>query len=780
MESINNKRSNKDIDNSTAFVELLFEYIRYWKWFIVSFVLALMLATTIILVTPKQYKPTLAILLNEDKSSKSPSSELIDLESIGLLSTTNNIENETVVLRSPDLMRMVVETLKLNVSYHKKNMLREVEIYNESPFIVSLNSDSHNIGVCNFYIQKTGNRYEIVGTYNKDSNKIDINIEQENLPDLVTLTETTSLQISLSGKEIVDNEKYYVIVKSIASTANDLVRKLSVINAGQKSSVLNLSILVNNTSKGSDILNEMVTQYNKLNLKINNEIAYNTAVFINDRLKEISIELSDAEEDVVEYKQQYKITDLSSEAQLFVSQTGENEKKLLEIETQLNILTLIQNFINNAENNVKIIPNMGISDIGLSQIISEYNNQLLASNQLLKGTGEKNPARVRVLEELENKREGIANSLMNVRETYEVSKKDLARNAGITQARVLSVPKQEKGLIEKVREQKIKENLFLFLMQKREETNLSIAATADKARIVVSAQSDIQPIAPKSRVILLAFIILGLLIPIIVIYLKNLFKTKISNRDEFERLSNVSIIGEVATNTDGEFVVVSNHHSAIAEMFRSLRNSIGFTSNKKDGLTMLVTSTIANEGKSFVSLNLALSFAYTGKKVLLIGADLRNPKLLNYLKLNNLKSKKGLSDYLIDEDLSWDENIFTPFADLKEFNVLTSGTIPPNPNELLMSPRLGELIKNAREKYNYIIIDSAPVGLVSDSYLIGVYTDITLYVVRENSTPKTAVNFINMQHEESKLKNMYVILNDTELRNSYKYGYGKSYGYNTK
>ncbi len=780
MEKIDKQNTNNHIDNSTVLIEILYDYLKHWKWFVASILLMLIIAVGVVLVSQRQYKPSLSVLLNEDKGSKGSSAEMMDLEALGLLSTTNNIENEIIVLGSPDLMEMVVKSLGVNVSYHRNHFFRDTEIYKESPFVVSVATDIENYrGKAEFYIQKNENEYRISGTYLKDNNKFDVDFSERNLPATIKIDDSISLKISLSGKNIEEGEKYYIIVNSLSETTSNLTSKLAVMSASQKSSVLSLSILVNNTQKGIDILNELVRQYNDLNQRINNEIAYNTSVFINERLKEISVELSDAEEGVVEYKQQHRITDLSSEAQLFVSQTGENEVKLLDIETQLNVLALIQNFINNPANNTNIIPNMGISDIGLSQIISEYNNKLLASNQLIKGTGEKNPARVRVLAELDNMREGIANSLINVRETYQVSKDELRQRGYVTQSRIRSVPKQEKGLIEKVREQKIKENLFLFLMQKREETNLSIAATADKARIVVSARDRILPVAPKSKIILLAFIILGVLTPIIIIYIKNLFKTKISNRDEFERLSDVSIIGEVGTNVSGEFVVVNNQQNAISEMFRSLRNNIKFVS-KKEGLTIMITSTIANEGKSFVSVNLALSFAYTGKKVLIIGGDIRNPKLHEYLEPDNIISKKGLSDYLADESSNKNDFILTPYKDVPHFKAFIAGAIPPNPNELLMNPRLKSLIEEAQKEYDYVIIDSAPVGLVSDSYLISEYVDLNLYVVRENKTPKAAINFINMQLAENKLKNLYVVLNDTELRNSYKYGYGKEYGYGKK
>ena len=366
MEKIYKQEERNTIDNSTVLIEILYDYIKHWKWFVLSIVLALAIAAGTVIVSSKLYRPTLSILLNEDKSGKGSSSDLMDLESLGLLSTTNNIENEIIVLGSPDLMLQVVKSLRMNISYFQERLCRETEIYKNNPFDVDISSGTDAFGgTAKFYIQKNANEYKIVGTYTVNNNEIEINIIENKFPVQISLNNNTSLTINLSGNRIEEGEKYYVIVDNLASTTSNLASKLSVVNSGQKSSVINLSILVNNTEKGIDILNELVRQYNSLNLRLNNEIAYNTGLFINDRLKEISVELSDAEEDVVEYKQQHKIADLSTEAQLFVSQTGENETKLLDIETQLNVLSLIQNFIGNPSNHTNIIPNMGISDVGL-------------------------------------------------------------------------------------------------------------------------------------------------------------------------------------------------------------------------------------------------------------------------------------------------------------------------------------------------------------------------------------------------------------------------------
>lgn len=772
MEKINNSWKNKN--EATQITDILFDYLRSWKWFIISVVLCLIIGVISILSIQKQYRPSLSILLNESKGGSSGKTETgLDLESLGLLSTTNNIDNEIAILVSPDLMRSVVDSLSLQIEFYQKKGLRKTEIYESFPFRVNLvAADEDNVNNLEFFISKIGDEYIVEGLYG--DNKISERTRQ--LPAKIRLDEKIELLIDQIGKEIADKEEYYVSIKNISSVVSSLCGNLSVSPTSKSSSVLNVSLVCNNTNKGAAVLRELVKQYNERDVNVKNEIAYNTAIFINDRLKEISAELSDAEGNVVDFKQKNQITDLSTESQLYVQQAGLNEQKMMEIETQLNVISLIEHFVKDPKNKYSVIPNIGISDVGLGQIISGYNEKLLNSEVQLKGMGEENPVRIRLTEDLDNQRSSITGSLNNVKQAYNVSKQDLLKQSYSTKSRVLSVPQQERGLIEKVREQRIKESLFLFLMQKREETNLSIASTAQKARIIVSPQTNMSPIAPESKKILLAFLILGIFLPIIVIYILNLFKTQIRDRSELENLSNVPIVGQIAKNEIKDQIVIRpGHNAGIAEMFRSLRNNIGFIFKHKTNQLILVTSTTMGEGKTFISVNLAMSFVLSGKKVLLIGGDIRNPRLKDYINLNN---KKGLSDYLVGEDI-WSNYVQESGLD-PNLKIMYAGTIPPNPNELLMSPRLNNLFSGAKEEYDYIIIDTAPVGLVSDTYLLNDYADMTLYVVREGVTPKGAANFINTQKEEGKLLNMYLVLNDSVLDNNYKYGYGKAYGYESK
>ncbi|OJU54288.1 MAG: hypothetical protein BGN96_13470, partial [Bacteroidales bacterium 45-6] len=513
---------------------------------------------------------------------------------------------------------------------------------------------------------------------------------------------------------------------------------------------------------------------NLLNNKTNNEISYNTALFINERLKEISAELGDVEKDMVDYKQQNKIADLPSEAQLSIQQSGQNYQKLMDAETQLSIINMVDRFVKNPANEMKVIPNLGVSDPALASIIGDYNLKVVASETLLKNTGAENPTRAKVADEIRSMHSAIINSLGNVKQAYRIAKADAEKLLDVSNTQVHAIPQQEKGLLERARQQQIKENLFLFLMQKREETNISIASISEKAKIVISPRKGSPPIAPNGKMILLVAFLGGLFIPILVIYIRSLFHIQVADRGELERLSTVSVIGQIPFSPDF-LALMADPSSSVSELLRTLRNRLDFIFQNREHRVVLVTSSLKGEGKTFISVNLAMIYAFTGKKVLLIGGDIRRPQLK---KLLNLPASEGLSDYLAYASDDWRSYIVQP-SNFPQLDIIISGTVPPNPNELLMSPRLKTFFEDARKEYDIVVVDSAPVGMVSDTYLYNDFVDVTLYIVRENVTPKTAIQFVNSQKQEGALKNMYLVMNDSEISQhyGYKYGYGKGYGY---
>lgn len=774
MEPIENNSFSKKINkNDGSIAEIISEYTSHWKWFVLSVIICLSLGVLFILITPKKYQSSLSILLNEDKKGGANTNNDLDLNSLGLLATTNNIDNEIAILSSPDLMRKVVDTLNLRTSYFQKSRLRKQEIFSESPFYAT----SDYPGTIKLYIHKNDAGFEVSGEALTPANAIKISEQLPYLPAKIKINENTDISIFLTGKYLNEQASYYITIVNPVAITNSLVRNLNVSQTSRTSTVLKLSLTSYNAEKAVAILRELVSQYNEMNVRMKSEMALNSSRYISEQLNEIASELGGVEEEVVQYKQRNNITDLSTESQNFVHQNSVNEQRLMDIETEINTLSLIEKMVNEPEGKHIQIPNLNITDAALNGIINEYNRKVIDYNILTANTGNNNPARQRMEKEMDNIRTSIAMSLVHLQQTYQIAKRDLENQSKANLSRVKSVPEQEKGLLEKVRQQKVKENLLIFLMQKQIETNLSIASTADKARIIVSPQMGSAPISPQKMHILFFALLAGLLLPAAIIYISNLLHTQVRSRNELEKLSSVSIVGQVGKKeNDATIVVKSGINSGIAEMFRTLRNNINFILKNQNGKTILLTSTISKEGKTFISINLAASYALSGKKILLIGADIRNPQLKNYL---GLSQNMGLTNYLIDDDADWHEYLEI-VKEQPNLHILVGGSIPPNPNELLMSRRIPQMLAEAKKEYDFIIIDTAPVGMVSDTYLLSSYADITLYVVREGVTPKAAVEFINSQKEEEKLNKVYLVLNGSSLNKSYRYGYGKDYGYKQK
>lgn len=773
--------SSSSSSSTTAvrpFSEVIAPYLDNWKWLLLSIPLCLAIGVFKVMTTEQQFKSTETIIINQNDNKNSSGSNGLSLDDMGLLSSNTNIDNEVVILSSPDLMREVVDTLNLATKYYIKENFRDKELFTYSPFVATYSKKNTDFpGKIQFtVIRHENNRYEVKGQYAlTDNNLVTIDRSTASLPLRITFPDSLgSVLLEATGKPITPETDYKITISSPYDLAQGLSGALSVTQTNKNATALNIAISVNNVNKGNAIIKELVHQYNLLNTKANNEISYNTALFINERLKEISGELGDVENDMVDYKQQNKIADLPSEAQQSIQQSGQNYQKLLDAETQLKVINMVSSYVKDPANKLKVIPNLGVSDPALAAVISDYNTKIIGSEMLLKNTGEDNPTRVKVAAELSSMHATIVSSLKNVQHAYEMNRDDAQQLYNTSNSQIYAIPQHEKGMLERSRQQEIKENLFLFLMQKREETNISIASISEKARIVVMPKKNGVLVAPNAKMILLAALLIGFLIPVVLTYLLNLLQTEIADRRQLEKLSEINIIGQIPSSANF-LAMVSDPSGSVAEMFRTLRNRLKFVFRNRTKRTILVTSSMKGEGKTFVSVNLAITYAMGGMKVLLIGGDIRQPRLKKAL---NLTATEGLSDYLAYQSDDWHDYI-TQSSCFPELDILVSGTVSPNPNELLLSDRLKVLMEEVKNEYDTVILDSAPVGMVSDTYLFSEWVDATLYVVRERLTPKSSIPFINSQKQDGLLKNLYLVLNDCKMskNNGYKYGYGKEYGY---
>jgi capsular exopolysaccharide synthesis family protein len=784
IDNVNNTENTEEIDLR----EIIFKYLRYWRWFVLSVIIFLMLGSIVYLRMDREFSISTSVLLKENQGSgPQKSSPLGSLEELGLLSTTNNIDNEIAVFSSPNLMKQIVLALELQTTYFESGIFRDTEIYKNCPYYVKLEDIKPDDlkGYIELSINNLGEEgIAIEGKYIIKKEEVSIEGKLDKLPGFINLPSELG-RLYITQRAEANNEKldetYYVQIDNAQRVAYDLAKQIQVDPTTKKSSVLAISLDVLNVSKGIDILNEVVKTYNRNNVQENNEMAINTSNFINERLDSISIELSGIEDKVVNFKKEQGITDLSTEAKVFVEQTATVEQKRIETETQLKTVELIENFIHKPNNDYKLIPTLGITDIGLAEVITQYNESLLAYQRLERSASENNPSRERALAELMSTRQSIQAAINNVKNALRISKSESEKQANQISSRIKSVPTQERGLLEVTRQQQIKQALYLYLMQVREETSITMASTSDKAKVITDPIVPDYPVSPKKNVIFLIAFLIGIIVPIVVIYVKDLLQLNITGREELEKLSNITVIGEIMKKEDGGTIVVrDNRTTPIVELFRTLRNNVKFVLDEPDKKIILVTSTVPGEGKTFVSINLAASFALSEKKILLIGMDIRNPRLAADM---NFAKSTGLTSYLSGSVQDW-KTMLHQVDNFPNLDILQAGAIPPNPNELLMKPLLKKLIDEARALYDIIVIDSAPIGVVSDTFLVSSFANTTVYVTRENVTPKNAIAFVNEVHRDNKLPNMYLVINGVEMTKNKgrhgRYGYGYTYGYGNR
>jgi len=777
-EKTKNSTTNTNTEDKIDILSAIFLFLHHWRLILVVVLIALMVGVCYTFITPKKYLATTSILLTEEGSGNKGSSGNFDLESIGLLTTTNNIDNEIALLSSPDIMLQVVNDLKLHYSYYIKDKFREIDIYRNSPYLVKLDNDSVLLGTgIEFSIVKKDNRYYIDGKYSEYSEWHNFSKEADSLPVIISLL-GTSLKIDAAQESVktqINSLEIFVKINSPVGIADRYASRLEISTVTKYASTLYLKTISENPEKGKDMLAKLIQVYNVDNVNDKNKMALNTAIFINERIADIGVELGDVEKDVENFKKTQGITDLSNDAHIYMERSSLADGRLVEIETQIKIIEMIESFVKKSDNEVTPIPNIGLTDPGLSTSIIDYNNKLLNYNSILSTTSVENPTRERILIELKMQRESIFDLVKSAKSSLQISKFNIEKQLNLNLSKIKSLPSLERGLIEKMRQQQIKENLYLFLLQKREESNITMASTSDKAKIVIKPRSSSTPIVPSNRVILLVSIVIGLIASIIIIYIKQLLRNKIESKEELDKLSDALVLGSIIKNESNESIVVNKDtNTPISELFRYLRNNIEFILENQKHKVILVASTIAGEGKTFIAANLACAYSLNYKKVLLVGMDIRNPQIANAM---NIPKQHGLTDYIAGSRDSWKELIVTS-KNNPGLDILQAGTIPPNPNELLKSKRIKEFIEEVKVEYDVVILDSAPLGIISDTYALCQYSDFTLYVIRENTSLKSSVNFINEQYNSGRFSNMYLVLNDSNPQNgSYKYYGAKAYGY---
>lgn len=761
--NINNSTNNKTTYNDLINLrEIVIKYLRKWYWFVISVFVCFLIAFLYIKITIPTYQVQSTILLRQDESSMG-FSEMAILESMGMGGTSKEVEDEIQVLKSKTIMMNVIQHLGIQTEYLQKKGLRQIDTYPEilleliTP--VGFNDTLTNTVVLEIKAVSAG--YKI----NFEAGKIKSKYILKDINETIN-TPLGALKLK-AGKDFDKEDEYTIKTFPIRSITERYSKDIKIAAVSKKSNAISISTVAGNVTKARDVINKLVELYNLDAVVDKNMIASNTKKFVDERLVLIEEELQSVEQNVENYKKDNQLTNISSEASLFLQSSSEYNKKLAEVETQLNLVSYIESHVKDSKNIYSLIPaNLGIQDNSLLNLISNYNNVLLERLRLMRTTNDENPVITQMEQQIKIVRSSIIASIASVKDGLKIAKMDILGKENQFNSKIKKVPTQERQYIEIKRQQEIKQNLYLFLLQKREENALTLASAIPTAKTLDAAYSSVVPVAPKMMIIFAITLLLGLFIPVGIIYVLELMNNKITNKKELLRLVKVPYLGSIGISKSQDRVVVREGKTTpIVEMFRMIRTNLQFMIGGTKSPVILVTSSVGGEGKSFTAINLASSFALLNKKVVLIGLDIRKPMLGDYM---HIEKNKGVSLYLSNPDYKLSD-IIIPSGIHSLLKVIPAGPIPPNPAELIMSDRLEELITELKKEYDYIIIDSAPVGVVSDTFLINRVIDLSIYVSRQNYTPREMTEIINDIHNNNKLNNMGLVLNGVEEMAGYGY-----------
>lgn len=754
----------EDKDNVINLKEELFKYLVHWRWFILSVFLSLIAAFLYLKFTPKSYSIATKILIKDEKSSDL-ANQLSAFSEMNLLGNSkNNIENEVEILKSRTLIYNTLDSLNLNIQYLDTSEVIAKDLYKKSP--VALVWKNQNIS------QKIS-----IELSNIEDNKFQVAVNDQKIGEVAFGKEVTSEfgSFIINRTSALDNLNTLTInVFPKILQAEAYQRNLSVSPTSKTSSIIDVSIIDQTPEKAVDFLNTLVYNYNLAGVKDKRYISENTATFISERLDLIAAELGDVESEVEGYKNTNNLSDIETEVKLYLDNLSTFEKSVIENETKINIVNSLISHISKSKQDELVPGGLLSDDAGSESFIQEINQLILEKQKISVSATTENAKYIELENQIRALKANLLASLKRNLSSLQIIKNDYKRQEAEMQSKLAQVPRQEREFRNIDRQQKVKEALYLFLLQKREETNITLAATDLNAKVIDKAIVTDKPVAPKTMIILLASLILGALIPFLVIYVKHLLDTKIKTRFDITDNSNIPFLGDIPTSESSDELMELSSRSSAAEAIRIVRTNLDFILSEKaedECKVIFLTSTIAGEGKTFVSANLAATFSLSGKKVLLMGLDLRNPKLYEYLRVNPL----GISNYITTNNKPLKDYIL-PVDGYENFDVLSSGSIPPNPTEILMSKKIKDIFTELKSHYDYIIVDTAPVSLVTDTLLISKYADATIYVVRANKIDKEMLRIPNELYNDKKLNKLTFVLNDSDVTKGYGYGYGYGYG----
>jgi capsular exopolysaccharide synthesis family protein len=770
------------LNNQDEFRNLIDLYLTKWKFILLVFLLSMACAYLYLRYSTNVYEATATIKIKDEKNSNKLS-EISTIQNYGMFSTDfSKVEDEIQIIKSKTLVEQVVKDLKLNISYFVKGQIKDKEVYTNPPLNLNFFASDSIISQIDttLYVKiKSANQFEL---------------SNENPKDIIDFSSSNATEHAFGDKIatgfgdfiITPNLPLYgtkigSVVKIKLTPINEVVEsyvsKLNV-QTNINSSILNISIRESVKDKAKLILNKLIEKYNQDAVNDKEEVVKITSEFINNRLDIVSRELEQVDLTAENLKKNNRLSDLGSQSSIFLQSEKENEAKLVATTNQIQLVDYMADYLSENNGESDLLPaNVGIADNGVSQLTKSHNELVLQRNRLLKNSSEKNPTIINLNNQIRALKDNLNQSLQNIKSSNEITLQSLNKEDARISSQIFAAPKKERQFRDISRQQSIKESLYLYLLQKREETAITLGMSSPNAKIIDAAFANSTPVKPKRLFVYLSAFILGLLIPIALIYARDLLDSKIHSKADIVKRVKAPFIGDIPKSSSKKKnrLISKVDYSPKAEAFRMLRTNIAFMfqdKSDKGAKTIFVTSTTSQEGKSHTSVNLAMTLSYSNKKVLLIETDIRVPRVEDYLSVSG---KKGLTDFISDNSLKVSDAIIS-IKDNKFLDIIPSGTIPPNPAELLMSDRVKSLFEEVKAEYDYIVVDTAAVGLVTDTLLISKYADMFLYVVSANNLDKRQLHVAQTMYEENRLPNMSILLNGSSKKNGYGYGYG--YGTN--
>ena len=789
LEDLQEQEEQSALDFQTIYSTLILN----WKWFLLSIVLCCALAVAYVKLAPKVFQSSTKILIKDDESKKSggaagAAAAAMSNLSLGFMSSSNGIDNETEILNSRFLVQQTIKNLKLYAEYKHGGMLVDTLIYAKQE--VNVDMDTTSLKQLNapmkLTITREGDIYHVKGKYFKpidaetfEKAPYEINKTLAKLPAQIRTKAGTLTLTQNPVYELKEGTELKVEMISPFKASKEYFKRLTMNQTKKTANTVELTFNDESRERGVDFLNGLIDAYNYQANIDKNEIQKRTEDFINSRLAKISTELTGNDTNLEKYKQKNRMVDIGLNAKQAVLSSDQVDQELNKANMQVELLNEIGKYMDQPANKYQPIPtNVGLEDESATALIGQYNSLALTRKQLLHSASEDSPVVTPITAQLEDLMTAIKRAMFQARINMKIQRNSIADMASKYEKTIGVTPEQEKALTQIGRQQSVTSGLYLMLLQKREETSMSLASTADKAKIIEPA-AFVDKVSPKGIIALLIAFILGVAIPAGIIYLRELLRSKILGHDDVEKLTQLPIIGDIPTasanGSKGNIVIQENKSNLMSEIFRGLRTNLQLAGDDKEKV-FIVTSTTTGEGKTFIASNLAMSLALLEKKTIMVGLDIRKPRMAELFSIGD--RQHGITNILANEECNWEEVKAQIVASGVNHNLdlLTAGPTPANPGELMVRKSLKQTIALLKEHYDYVIIDTAPVGLVADTLQLSKLADRTLFVCRADFSTKSSFTYINKLDEQKKLPNISIVINDIDLSKkkfAYSYGFGK-------